>query len=98
MIERGRRGDAETRARRRKMAARLRETRVNLSTKHGNHFVFSRELGRSFALARKNGVPALIMLTLLIAADGLAGAKVFRSAMVGIASCVPVACLQTTSG
>ena len=67
MIERGRRGDAETRARRRKMAARLRETRVSLSSKHGNHFVFSRELGRSFALARKNGVPALIMLTLLIA-------------------------------
>ena len=67
MIERGRRGDAVTRARRRKMAARLRETRVSLSSKHGNHFVFSRELGRSFALARKNGVPALIMLTLLIA-------------------------------
>ena len=31
-------------------------------------------------------------------AEALAGAKLFKSAIVGIASCVPVACLQTTSG
>ena len=53
--ERGRSGDPEVSARRRKLSYKMRDTRVKLTSSGSGVGAFNRELLKSFAASRKSG-------------------------------------------
>ena len=67
MIERGRHGDPEQRARRRQLSYKLRETREKLTSSSSGGGTFHRELLKSFASSRKSAAPGVVGLAITIA-------------------------------